>query len=163
MDNGWQWYVWPEINRVFFRFSPGSSIHGVVQVCWKILCLLFGPKPRGVEEFHNNGVMMWGFPEMGNPRKCLVHRENFFINGFKVGVPVNFHKSVLSAAHACEGCLGGVGCIRFQKYAILGFRMAHFRLLIDPSWWFEMMDVLRHVLELRQLHWLHSWKVTLTI
>ena len=25
-------------------------------------------------------------------------------------------------------------------------------LRIDPSWWFEMMDVLRHVLELRQLH-----------
>ena len=43
---------------------------------------------------------------------------------------VNFHESVLSAAHACEGCLGGVGCIRFQKYVILGFRMAHFRLLM---------------------------------
>ena len=43
---------------------------------------------------------------------------------------VNFHKSVLSTAHACEGCLGGVGCIRFQKYVVLGFRMAHFRLLM---------------------------------
>jgi hypothetical protein len=43
---------------------------------------------------------------------------------------VNFHGSVLSAAHACEGCLGGMGCIRFQKYVILGFRMAHFRLLV---------------------------------
>ena len=43
---------------------------------------------------------------------------------------IDFHGSVLSAAHACEGCLGGMGCIRFQKYVILGFRMAHFRLLV---------------------------------
>ena len=49
---------------------------------------------------------------------------------------------MLSAAHACEGCLGGMGCIRFQK--IRNFGVSHGPLpapgvlRIDPSWWLEL-------------------------